>query len=330
MDGIKFSYLGVIIFVIILTLCLGVAVRAVSRSRVKDEEVRKLNRKQLIFSLLVTSILIFATSSYMLIYEMAEYKKSAAVYEEAATYVSMPSANGNMQNQEAYKSTGEENQEETSVSEELNIEEVNTMEETVDDREEKIELPQVDFTSLRKKAPEVVAWIIAPDTVINYPVTQGKDNEFYLEHLYDGRANKVGSIFLDYRNRKTLTNRNTIIYGHNMRDGSMFAGIKEYTKSDYFKAHPILYLMTPKRSFMIEVFSAFVANPKEVEVGISPWTISFADNFAFETWLSSMQERSAVKSDMELSHSDKVVTLSTCTNNGEERFIVMGKLKIVE
>ncbi len=82
---------------------------------------------------------------------------------------------------------------------------------------------QVDFETLRENGPDIIGWLSLPDTVLNYPVTHTDNNEYYLNHLYDGTYNKVGCLFADYENRADFSDRNTIIYGHNMRDGSMFA-----------------------------------------------------------------------------------------------------------
>lgn len=80
-----------------------------------------------------------------------------------------------------------------------------------------IVLPSVDFETLRENGPDIIGWLSLPDTVLNYPVTQTDNNEYYLNHLYDGTYNKVGCLFADYENRADFSDRNTIIYGHNMR-----------------------------------------------------------------------------------------------------------------
>lgn len=187
-------------------------------------------------------------------------------------------------------------------------------------------LPSVNFEELLQKGPDVKAWLALPDTSINYPVVQGKDNDYYLKHLYDGTANKTGSIFLDYENKPEFTDRNNIIYGHNMRDGSMFSTLREYADQGYYDAHPVMYLMTPKKNYVMEIFSAFVASPGESGNKTSPWELSWKDDGAYTTWLSAMQERSLVKTEVSVTSSDRVLTLSTCTNNGADRFLVMGKL----
>lgn len=151
-----------------------------------------------------------------------------------------------------------------------------------------------------------------------------------LNHLYDGTYNKVGCLFADYENRADFSDRNTIIYGHNMRDGSMFALLNRYDEQSYFDAHRQMYLVTPKGGYVMEIFAAFAAKPEESGSETSPWQLSWKDDGAYTTWLTAMKERSAVESDVTVTCSDKVLTLSTCTPGGTGRFLVMGKLVKVD
>lgn len=190
-------------------------------------------------------------------------------------------------------------------------------------------LPTVDFDVLRETGPDIIGWLTLPDTAINYPVTQADDNEYYLHHLYDGTYNKVGCLFADYENQEDFSDHNTIIYGHNMRDGSMFAALNEYDEQSYFDGHPQMYLVTPGGGYVVEIFTAFVAKPSESGSDTSPWRLSFKDDGAYTTWLSEMAGRSVIETDVTVTSSDKVLTLSTCTPGGASRFIVMGKLAAV-
>ena len=96
-------------------------------------------------------------------------------------------------------------------------------------------LPEIDFDGLRAMNGDIVAWIQIPGIGVDYPVVQGKDNEHYLHYTFDGKANKAGSIFLDYRNRADFTDSKVILYGHNMKDGSMFSNLKKYRDADFRK-----------------------------------------------------------------------------------------------
>ena len=120
------------------------------------------------------------------------------------------------------------------------------------------------------------------------------------------------------------------LYGHNMRDGSMFALLNRYDEQSYFDTHRQMYLVTPKGGYVMEIFTAFAAKPEESGSKTSPWQLSWKDDGAYTTWLTAMKERSAVESDVTVTCSDKVLTLSTCTPGGTGRFLVMGKLVKVD
>lgn len=201
-----------------------------------------------------------------------------------------------------------------------------TKEDTAAENVPAILLPSVDFTALREKGPDVAAWLMLEDTVINYPVAHADNNEYYLKHLYDGTANKTGCLFIDYENAPDFTDRNTIIYGHNMRDGSMFAELLHYREREYYDAHPSMFLMTPDGGYLVEVFAAFTASPNEAGGETSPWALSWKDSNAYAAWLEAMRGRSLFQNSSALEKNNHVLTLSTCINSGRDRFIVMGRL----
>ena len=103
----------------------------------------------------------------------------------------------------------------------------------------------VDFQALRKINLDIIAWIRIPDTKIDYPVVQGTDNEFYLKHTFKKTEHVAGSIFLDKDNSPDFSNRKSILYGHNMKDGSMFQGLHKYENEQYLETHNKVYLYLP-------------------------------------------------------------------------------------
>lgn len=118
----------------------------------------------------------------------------------------------------------------------------------------------VDFDELCKANEEVVGWLYCEGTVIDYPVMQGKDNDAYLHHSYDGAYSVSGSIFVDSGNRENFMDSNTIIYGHHMKDGSMFASLSKWSDQQYYEEHPVMWLLTPKRDYKIEIFSVYTTS----------------------------------------------------------------------
>lgn len=242
-------------------------------------------------------------SGFLMVRDLNQYSESAGAYEDIASHVELP--------------------EQTEAPEDDNTETEPAGEDP------SVVLPTVDFDALRETGPDIIGWLTLPDTAINYPVTQTDDNEYYLHHLYDGTYNKTGCLFADYENQEDFSDRNTIIYGHNMRDGSMFATLNEYDEQSYFDGHPQMYLVTPGGGYVVEIFTAFVAKPSESGSDTSPWRLNWKDDGAYTTWLSEMAGRSVIETDVTVTSSDKVLTLSTCTPGGASRFIVMGKLAAV-
>ena len=236
-------------------------------------------------------------SGFLMAHDLNQYAESAGTYDGLAEHVEVPEDDN----------TGTESAGEDSS----------------------VILPTVDFEVLWETGPDIIGWLTLPDTTINYPVTQTDDNEYYLHHLYDGTYNKTGCLFADYENKEDFSNRNTIIYGHNMRDGSMFATLNEYDEQNYYDGHPQMYLVTPDGGYVVEIFTAFVAKTSESGSDTSPWRLDWKDDGAYTTWLNAMKERSVVECDVAVTSSDKVLTLSTCTPGGASRFIVMGKLAAV-
>lgn len=255
-------------------------------------------------SVLSLCVLVALGSGFLVFRDLNQYAESKDAYRDLAGYVEVPEQTASP---ESAPDPTEPKRDDTDIV-----------------------LPSVDFETLRENGPDIIGWLSLPDTVLNYPVTQTDNNEYYLNHLYDGAYNKVGCLFADYENRADFSDRNTIIYGHNMRDGSMFALLNRYDEQSYFDTHRQMYLVTPKGGYVMEIFAAFAAKPEESGSETSPWQLSWKDDGAYTTWLTAMKERSAVESDVTVTCSDKVLTLSTCTPGGTGRFLVMGKLVKVD
>ncbi len=183
--------------------------------------------------------------------------------------------------------------------------------------------PSVDFAGLQALNPDILGWIYSAGTAINYPVVQGETNDEYLYRMVDGTENKCGSIFLDCGNESSFQDANSIIHGHNMNNGSMFAELKKYAKQEYYDTHSRIWLVTPEQTYSIEIFAAFVTDV-ESEV----WKLSFATEDEFTSWKSDMAKKSYFKSKVFPAVGEKVVTLSTCSYEFENaHFVVMGVLR---
>jgi sortase B len=186
-----------------------------------------------------------------------------------------------------------------------------------------VDWPLVDFDGLRAVNADLAAWLICPGTEVNYPVAHGADNSFYLTHMFDLTYNKSGTLFVDARNSAGFLDRNTIIYGHNMRNHSMFWTLTQYKTQAYYDAHPTMWILTPEGNYTLELFAGYVASPDD-----DAWRIDFSGDDAYMDWLYLTAAGSTFQSTgVQLLADDRVVTLSTCSyeyNNA--RYIVVGKL----
>ena len=128
---------------------------------------------------------------------------------------------------------------------------------------------KIDFEELQATNPDVVGWIYCPDTVIDYPVLQGHNNDLYLHHDYTGDYNINGSIFCDAGGTRGFLDPNTIVYGHNMNSGSMFATLEKWGEQEYYEEHPVMWLLTPTQDYKIVLFSGHHADALGSDYAIS-------------------------------------------------------------
>lgn len=171
----------------------------------------------------------------------------------------------------------------------------------------------VDFTNLKKVNNETIAWIQVPNTKIDYPVVQHKDNSYYLSHSFDKTKNNAGWVFLDYRNSIEEMSDNTIIYAHGRLDKTMFGSLRDLTTTEYLeKEEHLIYLSTPSQNYVYEIFSIYHIVTTDDYI-----TTSFPET-EFSNWLNTMEKRSIYNFNIDVDSSEKILTLSTCYNNNEK------------
>lgn len=177
----------------------------------------------------------------------------------------------------------------------------------------------VDFDALATINPDIVGWIYIPGTNINYPVVQGQDNDYYLNHLFDGTVNAAGCIFLDAANASDFTDLHTIIYGHHMKDDTMFADLVRYKQANYYKDHPTATLVTREKIYTVNLFSGYVCDD-----WADAWKLDFGEG-EFEPWLTQILDRSYFRAQAKPGPEDQILTLSTCTYEFEDaKFVLHG------
>lgn len=176
---------------------------------------------------------------------------------------------------------------------------------------------------LRNASLETVAWLKCEGTIIDYPVMQCGNNEYFLTHLPDGRENKMGSIYLDYRNSPDFTDKHSIIYGHHMKSGDMFTTLKYYNDQDFYEKHPTMLLYTAERDYDVVLFAGYV-----VDATTEVLPLYFRDAAEFSDYTDGIIVRSVFKSGVEVSDDDRIVSLVTCSYEFDNaRMLIAGILK---
>lgn len=252
-------------------------------------------RKKLVLAALLTlSLLVLSAGGYVLGQRTAEYAEGDEAYSGLEEYVSFPSS-----------FPGED---ESGGLQQTETPQVQSG------------APNVDFAALSRINPDIVGWLYCEGTQINYPVVQGGDNTYYLDHLFDGTQNANGCLFLDSRVDASFSSVHSIIYGHHMRSGAMFAALDGYKRQSFYDAHRAMLLITPDATYDVQLFAAYVADPSE-----DAWEVSFANDGEIQTWIDAAIAQSTFTSDVKPTTGDRLLTLSTCSYEfGDARFVVVG------
>lgn len=165
------------------------------------------------------------------------------------------------------------------------------------------------FEALKETNPDVIAWITVPETLIDYPIVHTSDNDYYLDHSFTGAKLASGTIFADYRNKDDLSDKNTVIYGHNMASGAMFATLARFKINGFVNRSPYIYVQTENGIYVYRVFSVYETNKYDPYI-----RTSFTSANDFIEWAKSRQNKSLRKVSYKFDGDEQVITLSTCTN----------------
>ena len=168
-------------------------------------------------------------------------------------------------------------------------------------------MAQVDHEALAAMNGDYRCWIYAPDTQIDYPVVQCEDNRHYLKRMFNGARNSAGTLFIDYRNLPDFQDPNTLIYGHHMRNDSMFGTLTDYADQAYFEGHPIMLMMTPDEIFLLEIFAGYTTSDKD-----HCYDIAISDEEDMAAFVDEAVRKSDFVSGVQVQTTDRLVTLSTC------------------
>ena len=180
----------------------------------------------------------------------------------------------------------------------------------------------VDFEKLKQENSDIIAWLYCEGTPINYPVVQAEDNSYYLHRRTDGTYNMSGTLFADYLNKGDFTDNNTIIYGHNMKNGTMFGTIIKYGNQEYFNEHPEMYLLTPDKEYKVKLIAGLTVNSTS-----SIYKLPLEEEYK-ESFISELLGKSTFEAEYTFSSNDRFVMLSTCSYvYNDARYVLIGVLK---
>ena len=182
------------------------------------------------------------------------------------------------------------------------------------------------FDELLEKNADTVGWIKVEGTKVNYPIVQSSDNDYYLNHAFNGSKNVGGWIFADYRVDFEEFGKNTIIYGHNMNNKTMFGSIPDMLYNSYLNNsdNNFIKISTPDSNSVWKVFSIYTTDPE---------VYYLKTNFKsepYETFLTTIKGRSVFDFGIDVGTDDKILTLSTCDNSGTKRVAVHAKMISIE
>lgn len=307
-----------------------------SEEKMKREKKPMTEKQKKMFNAVTTAIMIIALavflySGYQLISTWREYKQAEDYYEDLTFPVPPPVILGTEEVTEpvtpSEKETesvapetsigGTENGETQAPSEEQTQAPVQTPTEAPTEAPASpVDWVEV-YHQMKEQNSDYVGWIFVGGTKIYYPVVQAEDNDYYLHRLFDKTENFAGTIFADYRCDDVFKSGHTILYGHNMKNGTMFANLRYYEGEWFYHIYPKFTVYTEEGELIFEIFSVYVTDP-----GSDTYITRFGSDESYVQWLKERQEKSHIDIDMELDASTVTLTLSTCVNNNTQRLVV--------
>lgn len=187
-------------------------------------------------------------------------------------------------------------------------------------------LKDMDMSALRAVNDDVIAWIVIPGTIVSYPVVQGSDNQYYLNHTWKDVPRLVGAIFMDYCCSADFSDFNTIVYGHRMSNNSMFHTLLSYNRESFWRVHPVVYIAGDGVCRRYRIFSAY-----EASVTGATYTLGFQGDEDRQEFLDYCLTQSAINTGIVPTADGQILTLSTCTNTSstDKRWVVHAVLEKV-
>ena len=264
-------------------------------------------KKKLRTAAICVAAIVFLGSGAMVLYQQLQYRAASETYAEAEEMAGVPDLSGlsplpPASWPEEPSVLPEEDHSETPAEEPVWVDPYADA------------LAAMDFAALQEVNSDVLGWILIPGTPVSYPLLQGEDNSEYLNKTWRGNRNSVGAIFLECKNSGDLSDFNTIIYGHRMRNRSMFGSLKDYARQSYWESHPYVYITDSSGCRTYAIFAAY-------EVGVTEATYQLGgfDQEGRQAFLDFCTAQSVIETGILPTTEDHILTLSTCTGTGHEK-----------
>lgn len=268
---------------------------------------KKLNFYKILCAVLVVVLVIVIAAMW---YRNYTQNKAGDIYKDLQSQVNSASPNVTVADSET------ETEEDTEPVEEDILSELG------------VEIPEknLDWDVLRETNKDIYAWIYIPETNVDYPVLQSEtDDEYYLMHNLDGSYGYPGCIFTQLLNSKDFTDYNTVLYGHNMKNGTMFRTLHYYQNEEFFYNNPYIYIYTENGVLVYEIFAAYNAGDEHI---LNTYDLRTEEGFA--SYLDTVKEGAYlggyIRADVEVTTANHIITLSTCTDQSDERYLVQAVL----
>ena len=187
--------------------------------------------------------------------------------------------------------------------------------------------PAIDWQALSGINPDIAAWLYCPDTALSYPVVQGRDNRYYLDHNFSRSSDPAGALFFDCQNTLRDGPENWIVYGHRRNDGSMFGSLPAYATQAYFEAHPVMFLLLPDRSYRVELFAC-----RTVHADQKYFPLFFLNGAALLRYAGEALSMSPWQPDAAPDGASPLLTLATCSadaGDDDPRLLLHGRLVLL-
>ena len=262
------------------------------------------NNARKIFTIMLAAV--FFISTGVIGFKYIEYNSAQEIYDEAVALAELPEIAVTPEKiAEIVSQASEENEAATApdtAAEQAPAEEVKPQKDPYADA-----LASMDFQTLKEVNSDVIGWIVVPDTKLSYPLVQGTDNQYYLNHTWKKTKNASGAIFMEHRSNQNLSDFNTIIYGHRMGNSTMFGSLAKYKDLSYWEANPIVNVSNEEGSYSYLIFAAY-----DTDVTSDTFRIKFENKKEQQDLIDHAVENSVINTGIVPGEGSKILTLSTC------------------